>query len=124
MKRGVKYLWEGEEGSDRHNTRRGGRREKKEGRKVNSKGTKISRNKRVLGGRGERERKYFRKAEQEQRHPEQKHQDAIEINGEKMAATDLCVVSDGNGTMKITDNCVVCHRLSCILVTCHVIPSS
>lgn len=38
--------------------------------------------------------------------------------------TDLCVVSDENGTMEITNNCVVCYRLSCILVTCHIIPSS
>lgn len=74
-----------------------------------------------MGG-GERKRKYFRKAEQS-KDILNKHQDAIEKMVRRWQ-TDLCVVSDENGTMKITNNCVVCYRLSCILVTCHIIPSS
>lgn len=31
--------------------------------------------------------------------------------------TDLCVVSDENGTMKITNTCVACYRLGCMLVS-------
>lgn len=72
--------------------------------------------------RGERKRKYFRKAEQS-KDILNKHQDAIEKMVRRWQ-TDLCVVSDENGTMEITNNCVVCYRLSCILVTCHIIPSS
>lgn len=59
----------------------------------------------------------FKKAEQS-KDILNKHQDAVEKMVRRWR-TDLCVVSDGNGTMEITNNCVVCHRLSCILVTFH-----
>ena len=89
MKRGVKYLWEGGEGGDRHNTRRGEEREKEGNIQINKKGTKSPEISVSVGGGGERKRKYFRKAEQS-KDILNKHQDAIEKMVRKMADRPVC----------------------------------